>query len=206
MQIIGAGVGRTGTMSLRVALQELGFGPCHHMHAVLQDMPGQVPLWEAALQGRPDWDAIYAGQRSAVDWPTASFYRELHAEYPEAKFVLSHRDPDSWVDSFSETILRALSDKSQAPAEVHGWIDMCLAVIARAGFLPDMDRATLEKAYVAHFEAVKAAIPAAQLLIYRVSEGWEPLCAFLDVAIPEGEFPRTNDRAQFWELVKGDDV
>jgi hypothetical protein len=193
-------------MSLRVALQMLGLGPCHHMHHVIQNMPEQVPLWVAALEGRPDWEAIYAGQQSAVDWPTASFYRELHAAYPQARFILTHRNPETWVESFSETIFTALAGRAEAPEEVHPWMDMCLGVIARAGFEQGMDASALTAAFHAHNEAVRSAIPAAQLLEYQVKEGWEPLCAFLGVDVPDEDFPRTNDRAQFWELVNGGEV
>src|SRR5436190_15849029 len=92
MHVIGAGVGRTGTFSLKLALNRLGLGPCHHMEAVMQNMPVQVPHWAAALAGRADWGAIYAGFGSAVDWPTAAFFRELVKAYPSAKFILTHRN------------------------------------------------------------------------------------------------------------------
>jgi hypothetical protein len=162
-----------------------------------------VPLWVAALAGSPDWGSIYAEQQSAVDWPTASFYRELHAAYPDARFILTLRNPQSWVESFSETIFTALAGRAEAPEEVHPWMDMCLGVIARAGFEQGMDAPALAAAFNAHNEAVRSAIPPAQLLEYQVKEGWEPLCEFLGVAVPEEDFPRTNDRAQFWELVNG---
>jgi Sulfotransferase domain len=93
IKVIGAGVGRTGTYSLKLAINRLGLGPCHHMEAVIQNMPVQVPLWAAALEGKPDWAAMFDGFNSAVDWPTASFFRELAQNYPSAKFVLTHRDP-----------------------------------------------------------------------------------------------------------------
>ncbi|MFT4768578.1 MAG: hypothetical protein ACI8RN_001715 [Glaciecola sp.] len=202
MQVLGAGVGRTGTMSLRTALQQLGLGPCHHMDAVLQDMAAQVPLWVAALDDKPDWPAIYAGQQSAVDWPTASFYSELHATYPDAKFILTHRDPNAWVESFSETIMTALGGRSEAPPELHAWMDMALAVIARAGFCHGMSNDEFAVGFEAHNAAVQAAIPASHLLEFQVKEGWGPLCDFLGVDVPEGEFPRTNDRKQFWELME----
>lgn len=201
MQVFGAGVGRTGTMSLRTALQQLGLGPCHHMDAVLQDVERQVPLWESVLAGSPDWSAVYNGQQSAVDWPTASFYKELHTVYPNAKFVLTHRDPNTWVESFTETIMTALGGRNEAPPELHRWMDMVLGVIAKAGFIPGMSHDEMAAGFVAHNEAVKAAIPRAQLLEFQVKEGWSPLCDFLGVNVPEGDFPRTNDRKQFWDLM-----
>jgi hypothetical protein len=104
MDVIGVGVGRTGTHSLKTAINQLGFGPCHHMEEVLQNMPVQVPLWSAAVNGSPDWRTIYSGYQSAVDWPTACFYHELLKEFPSAKFVLTQRSPENWADSFGSTI------------------------------------------------------------------------------------------------------
>lgn len=202
MKVFGAGVGRTGTMSLRVALEALGLGPCHHMEVVLNDMPGQVPLWVDALNGQPDWTAIYAGCNAAVDWPTASFYRELHTAFPDAHFILTQRDPDTWAESFSETIYRSLAGRDEAPAPVRAWLDMVVDVIARAGFPMGLDRQQLAAAFTAHNQAVMAALPKEKLLIYQVKEGWAPLCDFLGVLPPETPFPRRNDRAEFWQLVE----
>jgi hypothetical protein len=202
MQVIGAGVGRTGTLSLKVAINRLGFGPCHHMEAVIQDMPAQVPLWTDALMGRANWNAIYAGFGAAVDWPTAGFFRELAAAYPDAKFILTHRDPESWADSFGQTIHMALQGRENAPPDKRAWLEMAYGVIAATGFHSGLDRDGLVKGFIAHNEAVKAVIPANRLLVYQVKEGWEPLCAFLGAPVPDEPFPRTNDRAEFWELLK----
>ena len=202
IQVIGAGVGRTGTYSLKLAINQLGFGPCHHMEAVIHAMPVQVPLWSAALQGRADWRAIYDGFNSAVDWPTAAFFRELVVAYPSAKFVLTHRDPQTWADSFGETIYKLLAGKDHAPSHMQAWLTMAAGVLAKSGIHEGMDRDGLVKAFTAHNEAVKAAIPPSQLLIYQVKEGWGPLCEFLGKPMPGEAFPRTNDRAEFWELVK----
>lgn len=203
MQIIGAGVGRTGTYSLKLAINQLGFGPCHHMEEVLLNMPSQVPLWSNAVDGRPDWEAIYDGYPSAVDWPTAGFFRELIQAYPSAKFVLTHRSPESWVESFSATIYKLLAGKEQMPPEVHDWLRMAEGVIGKTGFPPGLDREQLMDAFKAHNEAVKATIPAGQLLVFEVKEGWAPLCAFLGVPAPDEPFPRTNDRLEFWDKVSG---
>lgn len=201
MHVIGAGVGRTGTYSLKLAIQRLGFGPCHHMEEVLRNRPRQVDLWSAALAGRPDWEAIYRGYQSAVDWPTGGFFRELDAVYPEAKFILTQRSPETWAASFSSTIYRLLAGRDQAPAEMHAWLGMAEAVIAKSGFPNGLDLPGLMKAFTAHNDAVRAAIPADRLLVYEVKEGWGPLCAFLEVPVPDEPFPRTNDRSEFWDLV-----
>jgi Sulfotransferase domain len=203
IQVFGAGVGRTGTYSLKLAINQLGLGPCYHMEEVLHQMPVHVPLWSAALNGQPDWQAIYSGYESAVDWPTAGFFRELIAAYPSARFILTLRTPESWADSFNATIYKLLADRDNAPPEMKAWLEMSSGVIARTGFPDGLDRDGLIRAYMAHNEAVKEAIPADQLLVYEVKEGWDPLCEFLDVPVPAEAFPRSNDRAEFWDRVTG---
>lgn len=203
MQVIGAGVGRTGTYSLKLAINRLGLGPCHHMEAVIHDMPAQVPLWNDAADGRPDWGRLYQGFDSAVDWPTARFFRELLQAYPAARFVLTVRDPDKWADSFAATIYKLIGERDQAPADKKAWLEMAERIISATGFPAGMDQAQLARAYAAHNEAVKATIPASQLLVYQVKEGWGPLCEFLGVDVPDEPFPRTNHRAEFWDRVTG---
>lgn len=203
MKVIGAGVGRTGTYSLKLAINQLGLGPCHHMEEVLHNMAVQVPLWAAAAQGRADWLAIFDGYESAVDWPTAGFFRELDEAYPEAKFVLTVRSPESWTESFSQTIYKLLAGRAQAPSEMGAWLDMASAVIEKTGFPEGLDGPALTRAFNAHNEAVKAAIPANRLLIFQVKDGWAPLCDFLGVPVPDAPFPRTNDRGEFWDRVSG---
>jgi hypothetical protein len=201
MKVIGAGVGRTGTYSLKLAINHLGFGPCHHMEEVLHNRPTQVPLWVSALNGQPDWAAIYERYESAVDWPTACFFRELNEAYPDARFVLSVRSPESWAASFSETIYKLLAGRDEAPDEMKPWLEMAAGVIGKTGFPDGLDVDGLMKGFVAHNEAVQEAIPEERLLVYRVAEGWGPLCDFLGADVPDEPFPRTNDRAEFWDLV-----
>ena len=203
LKIIGTGVGRTGTYSLKLALNELGLGPCHHMEEVLHHMPVQVPLWRDAAAGRADWGAIYDGYASAVDWPTAGFFRELFGAFPSAKFILTVRDTDRWVESFSQTIYTLLGGRDQVPAEMCEWFDMCSSVISRSGFPQNLDGAGLARAFEAHNEAVRALIPADQLLVFEVRQGWGPLCEFLGVPVLSTPFPRTNDRSEFWDRVSG---
>lgn len=202
-KVIGVGVGRTGTYSLKLAINQLGLGPCHHMEEVLLHMPVQVPLWQAAVEGSADWDAIYDGYESAVDWPTAGFFRELHAKYPDARFVLTVRSPESWVESFGETIYKLLAGRDEAPPEMREWLEMAVAVITKTGFPPGLDREALRAAFVAHNEAVQEEIPSDRLLTFEVRQGWGPLCSFLGVDEPNEPFPRTNDRAEFWDRVSG---
>jgi hypothetical protein len=202
LKVIGAGVGRTGTYTLRTALNEFGLGPTHHMEEILLNAPVQFPLWLGALQPNPNWPAIYAGYNSAVDWPTAGFTSELVKAYPDAKFVLTVRSPESWAESFGETIYKLLQGRDQAPPHMQPWIDWAAAVIKKTGFPAGLDRAGLIKAFEAHTAKVKAAVPAKNLLVYEVKQGWEPLCKFLGVPVLAKEFPRTNDRGEFWERVK----
>jgi hypothetical protein len=159
LKIIGTGVGRTGTYSLRSAINQLGLGPCHHMEEVMHHMPVQLPLWQAAVKGSPNWAAIYEGYQSTVDWPTAGFFRELSKTHPEAKFILTVRSPESWAASFSETIYTLLAGKDQAPPHLQAWFEMAAGVIARTGFPAGMSTTELAKAFTAHNDAVKAAIP-----------------------------------------------
>lgn len=204
MKVIGTGVGRTGTHSLKTALDTLGLGPTHHMDQVILDFDRHVPLWTAAVEGQPHWPTIYQGYHSAVDWPTACFYRELYAAYPDAKFVLTHRSPESWVASFGSTIYTLLGKRDEAPTEMQDWLTMCVRVLEKTGFPLGMDDDQLGEAFIAHNERVKAAIPPESLLIYEVAQGWEPLCDFLNVPAPTSEFPKTNDRIEFWDRVRGD--
>lgn len=202
LEIIGAGLGRTGTYSLRLAIEQLGFAPCFHMEEVAKNMPVQLPLWTAALDGAADWNTIYAGYRSAVDWPTAAFYKELYAAYPEARFILGVRDPHTWAESFEATIHRLTFRTEDPPEAFREWLAMVRRVIARTPIPADTDLEGLAAAFRAHTEAVKATIPADQLLVYDIKEGWAPLCAFLDRPVPDAPFPRTNDRSEFWALIE----
>lgn len=203
ISIIGVGVGRTGTYSLRMAINQLGYGPCHHMEEVLKNMDVQVPLWSEALKGNANWSSIYKDFKSAVDWPTAGFFRELIKEYPTAKFILTERNPENWADSFGSTIYKLIEGKDKAPEKMHDWLNMANAVITKTGFPLGLDREGLINGFIAHNKAVREIIPEEQLLVFQVKEGWEPLCKFLNVPAPEEPFPRTNNREEFWELVNG---
>jgi hypothetical protein len=138
-----------------------------------------------------------------VDWPTACFFRELSKDFPDAKFILTQRDPERWADSFGETIYTLLAGRDEAPEEMRDWLDMASEVIKKTGFPPGLGRDELTEAFIAHNDAVRETIPPKQLLVFEVKQGWEPLCDFLGVPVPEGEFPRTNHRQEFWDRVNG---
>ncbi|MCC5884820.1 MAG: hypothetical protein JJT88_00125 [Gammaproteobacteria bacterium] len=198
---ISVGFGRTGTMSLRMALNELGLGPCYHMEDVLQDMPRRVPQWNAALAGKPDWAAIFDGFHSAVDWPVAAYWRELADAYPDARIILSSRSAESWYQSISQTILAVLSDPSKWPEPQRKWLEMVHETVIERSLGGRSDKEGVMDAFNAHEAAVKATIPAARLLVHQAADGWAPLCAFLGVPIPDTPYPRSNSREEFFELL-----
>lgn len=203
LQIIGTGVGRTGTYSLKLALQALGLGPCYHMEEVAKNMPTHLPLWQSALNDDFDWSATYQGYKSAVDWPTSGFYRELYAAYPNAKFIHTTRSSESWAASFGSTINTLIDGKENAPSKMWEWIDMAKSVIERTGFEIGSTPEKLAQDFAKHNQSVVAAIPKSNLLVFEVAQGWEPLCQFLELETPDLPFPRSNNREEFWELVKG---
>ena len=202
LKVIGAGVGRTGTYTLRSAINQLGLGPTHHMMELFEHMAVQLPLWRASVAGNLDWASIYHGYISAVDWPTAAYFRELRKAYPEAKFILTVRNPESWAESFSETIYTAIAGRDKAPPPMQPWINWATEVIAKTGFPDGLDKAGLVKAFNAHSDAVRETIPSKNLLVFEVKQGWQPLCQFLGVPVPGMEFPKTNSREEFWERMK----
>lgn len=201
LSIIGSGFGRTGTFSLKAALEQLGFGPCHHMTEIFKNSE-QVPLWRDALAGKAvDWEMVFTGYRSQLDWPGAHFWRELGAAFPEAKVVHSIRPPQSWWKSFSDTLGPSLSNYEAE--EIRPGTRATLEVAAQVVNLDtDGDMTNREQALAAfqrRTEDVVAAIPAERLLVFDVAEGWEPLCRFLGAPVPDKPFPHHHKTAEFWE-------
>ena len=194
LQVIGAGLGRTGTLSFKLALEHLGFGPCYHMVEVFAgDVRKTIPQWMQAAEGNPDWPAIFDGFQSTADYPGCGFWRELADFYPEAKVVLTTRDPESWFNSVSETIFsKPHRDRfSSGPMEAF----MNRTIYAEFKDRID-DRAFMIEFFQRHSQRVIDAIPADRLLVYSVKEGWEPLCSFLGVDVPPEPFPRVNSREE----------
>lgn len=199
LEVIGAGFGRTGTLSLKAALERLGFEPCHHMVAVIQE-PGQAAVWDAAARGHPpDWSEFLKEYRAIVDWPGCHFWRELAAAFPKAKVVLTERDPEAWYRSMAHNILQVVAGppESARSARPHAQMRMAHHIVAEKTFGGDFGRENVLKVYEAHNEAVKAAIPKERLLVYDVGQGWAPLCDFLGVPLPREPFPRTNSTQEF---------
>lgn len=204
LSVISAGFGRTGTMSLKLALEELGLGPCHHMIEVIHNGEAQVPLWNAALSGHPDYAAIYDGYKSAVDWPSAAFWKELANAYPEAKIILSSRSAESWYASISETILATVWAPDTWPPQAVEWFTMVTRVLERS-FGDAREKDDLIATFHAHEANVKATIPPERLLVHSAKDGWGPLCAFLDVPVPLTPYPRTNSKEEFFQHMKDAD-
>ena len=191
LAVIGAGLGRTATFSLKFALEHLGFGPCYHMSEVFAGARRNVPLWLDAIDGRPDWDAIFDGFASTTDYPACTYWRELAAHYPAAKVVLTVRDPDSWFDSVSETIFSEAMQGSLAGSPLG---DMMQGVIFDAFGDRVRDREFMTEWLNRRNPDGIDSLPAERLLVFSPKDGWEPLCAFLGVAVPDGPFPRVNSR------------
>ena len=192
LKVIGAGYGRTGTMSLKLALEQLGFGPCYHMVEVFKN-PEAPAWWLEAAEGRPDWAKIFDGYASTVDWPSATFYKELADAYPEAKVILTERDPEAWFRSTQATIFaRDFADMGQTT-----WAQMALKVVADLFDRQMHDHDKLISVFKAHNARVREVIPAERLLVYDLAEGWAPLCAFLGVAVPETPMPKVNTTEEF---------
>ena len=195
LEVIGAGFGRTGTMSLKMALDQLGFGPCYHMVEVFKN-PIAPDYWAAAASGAAmDWDAVFAGYQSTVDWPSTDYWRELLAHAPNAKIILTVRDPEAWFRSTQATIFGPLNDRMIDDASSKGV--MLRAIFDRNFGGMRHDRATSIAAFLAHNAAVRRDAPPAQLLEYDIAQGWAPLCGFLGVPVPDAPFPRVNSTEEF---------
>jgi Sulfotransferase domain len=213
VRLIGAGLPRTGTLSQKIALEILGLGPCYHMVNVLADL-SQAELWLRALEGDATWSEIFDGFESTVDWPGGFFYRELMEVYPEAKVLLSERDPEDWERSMRETVwgvrhgeslLRLLSS---AQGEVHPpWaaylrmVDEMLWTGNGTFASGSAGRGQLAEGMLRHHAEVKRNVPAERLLVWSFTDGWEPLCEFVGAPVPDVPFPRVNDSRQFVDRV-----
>lgn len=201
LSVIGSGFGRTGTRSIKIALEHLGLGPCHHMDEVFKD-PTQLPKWLAAAEGEQvDWHDVFAGYRSAVDWPSTNFWRELAEVFPNSKIILSVRPADRWWTSFSGTIKRLIEIRSNVPdAYVRSVLDMAHKLIAEQTFGGAMnDKSVVLSAYQKRIDEVRQTIQADRLLVFDVAEGWAPLCEFLNLPKPDTDFPQGNSREEFWK-------
>lgn len=204
VQVIGAGFGRTGTWSMKAALEQIGFGPSFHMIDLIQH-PDRAALFLAALQGEQvDWDTAFDGYRSTVDWPGCTFYDRILAAYPDAKVVLNVRDPEKWYESAKGTIyaLKEAAERDALEGDGPGAPTEVLQMIRTLIWETTFENRFAEKDFAIevfnrHNEAVKAAVPADKLLVFEVQQGWGPLCEFLGVEAPAEDFPHLNDAETF---------
>jgi hypothetical protein len=195
LRVVGAGFGRTGTTSLKAALEKLGFQKCHHM----QEVGPQIGAWQDLADGKSvDWDEVFEGFQASCDWPSCTYWEELSHHYPEAKVLLTVRDEGRWYDSVAETIY-------PASFFVPEWLARRIPVYKRyhkmvidqvwdgvfEGRFEDRDHAL--SVYRAHNARVKERCDPSRLLVFEVKDGWAPLCKFLEVPVPDEPFPHLND-------------
>jgi Sulfotransferase domain len=194
LKVVGAGVGRTGTHSLKIALEQLLGGTCHHMIEMFNH-PDEVPVWTAAIDGRSvDWDALMHGYTAQVDWPGASFWPELSKANPEALVILSTRDPELWFKSCSNTIFAGLGTAVEGGDE---WMTAVLRLFKNRFSDQIEDRDAMVAAYERHNDAVRAGVAKKRLLEWTPSYGWGPLCDRLGLPVPSEPFPVTNTTEDF---------
>ena len=208
LEIIGSGFGRTGTMTTKQALEQLEFGPCHHMVEIIEN-PEQLPPWKALAAGQTvDWAEVYDGYRSQVDWPGAHVWEQAANAFPDAKIIHTERPEDAWWNSFNGTIGKFFSvfRELELPPHIldqfttmHDWMML-------ETFTDFTDRDSAITAYRANNRRVRDTIPADRLLVFQVADGWEPLCAFLGVPVPDEPFPHSHPKKEFWEHFGGEPV
>ncbi|HXJ23474.1 MAG TPA: sulfotransferase [Polyangia bacterium] len=197
LKVIGTGFGRTGTDSMREALNVLGFGPCHHMLEV-NASDEQKRLWRALVQGEnAGWEALFGGYQSCVDWPSAHYWPQLIQAYPDAKVVLTYRPPESWWESFEKTIVQGIAKSTDMAS-----LGITLVRDQVFGGRPG-DRGHAIAKYEANVAAVKATIPPSRLLVHNLGDGWEPLCKHLGVPVPAAPYPTRNTTSDFKRAILG---
>jgi len=213
IKIIGAGFGRTGTLSLKVALETLGYSKCYHMQDIPAN-PEHISYWKTAARGEPvDWPSLFTGYQAILDFPGCCFYRQLLDQYPQGKVILTTRDPEKWYASALKTIYKPtpslaliLTIVSKIPfsRRVRRLPRVMLAMdrIVFKGFFDGRfaDKQHALEVYKRHYDEVIKAVPPSQLLVYSVEEGWGPLCSFLEVPVPEKPFPHANTGGDFRKM------
>lgn len=206
LKVIGSGFGRTGTMTTKQALETLGFGPCHHMVEIIEH-PEQLRLWKAVAAGEAvDWAEVYAGYRSQVDWPGAHVWEQAANAFPNARIIHNERPEEAWWNSFSGTIGKffAVFRELELPPHILDQFTLMHDWMIQGTFTDFTDRDAAIAAYRANNQRVRETIPAERLLVFHVADGWEPLCEFLDVPVPDEPFPRSNPKKEFWEHFGGE--
>lgn len=205
LKTIGSGFGRTGTMSTKMALEQLGFGPCHHMVEVMENTD-QPQHWADFEAGRVvDWGNVFSKFNSQVDFPGAAVWPELLAAFPQAKVIHTERPEEDWWASYSKTIGKFMATRKtlDLPPPIHAIFETMEKILVGRVF-GGLDKASSIAAYRANNAKVREIVPAENLLIFTPSDGWGPLCDFLDVPVPALAFPRSNARDEFWAMFGGE--
>ena len=207
LQVIGAGFGRTGTTSLKAALEQLGFSKCHHMDEVMKSS-AQIRFWKVLSEGgEVAWDDVFEGFQASCDWPSSSYWEQLHHYYPDAKIILTVRDEARWYDSVSQTIY-------PVTFVLPRWLEWLVPPLSRLNKMIVAivwdgvfggrfeDRELALQVYRDHIAYVKATARSDQLLVFEAKDGWAPLCSFLNVPVPENDYPHLNDAAKIRNIVR----
>ena len=195
LKVIGAGFGRTGTLSLKLALERLGFDKCYHMM--------EMPLVPHHVE---QWRALAAGQN--VDWPSCNFWRQQLKVFPDAKVILTRRAPEQWYASVMQTIwlssergrmdLAAAEQRGEVESPGQDRIKMLYEVIWDGVFGGRMDeKQHVINCFERHNQEVINSVPRSKLLIIEPGDGWAPLCEFLQIDIPDADYPRINSKEDF---------
>ncbi len=201
LKVIGAGLGRTGTFSLKLALEKLLGEPCYHMYEVFQNLD-HVALWHAAARGEAvDWQAMMAGFGAAVDWPASGFWEELSAAFPDAIIVLSTRDAEKWWDSAHATIFPSIKREGDND-DRKAWQAMVFEMLDKRFTLEIENKEACIDAFKKHDAYVRSKAPSNRLVVWEAKDGWEPLCTALGVPVPDEPFPVANTKEEFLERVK----
>jgi hypothetical protein len=218
MKVIGAGLPRTATTTTLMVFEQLGFGPVYHMRNLLGNLDGELPGWERLVEGDVEWERILGDAQSCCDWPTARYYRELAEHFPDSKVVLTVRSADGWVRSMRETIWQmyfgdtVMRHVNLARAAVDSDWQRFLALMIHMTFdqrtgavaaTEDTDDAELAAGMERWNDEVRASIPRERLLVWNPADGWDPICDFLGVPVPEGPVPNVNDTLAFREGILG---
>jgi hypothetical protein len=207
LKVINAGLGRTGTTSLQAALERLGFGPCYHMFDIINSEE-RLSQWEKIVCAgqRPDWRAVFDGYASAVDGPPAVYYRQIAQAFPEAKVILTVRDAERWYQSTFDTLYQFVLRSKENPPDADSMPGRLGRVTSTmfwdglfGGRFTDKEYA-IEVFRKRNAEVVRAIAPG-NLLVFEVSQGWEPLCAFLGADVPPEDFPHVNDTESMREVI-----
>jgi len=199
LKVVGAGLGRTGTTSLKMALERLTGGRCYHMFEVIQH-PESVARWHEAVRGESeDWETLFDGYAASVDWPAAAFWPELASANPDAIVLLSTRStPETWWASMERTIVEVLMTDIPADNQALAAHRAMVIDLFERRFTADWrEPSAAMAAYLLHNERVRSEVPANRLLEWQPGDGWEPICAALGVSVPADPFPHENSSEEF---------